>query len=655
MPTYRYPGIRPFTVEDHEIFFGRDSDIDRLSSLIMLENMVILHGRSGLGKSSLLNAGVIPKIPKEHCNEIIQMRFGYHNPENSISPLENLFKLLSNPADNFIFQKLIKLNEITDNKLWYLFKSKQISQNENKFFVVIFDQFEELFTYPIYQIEQFKKELSGLLNLKMPQQLRNLLREKIIIDKNFLNKEETTHLYESLKIKIVFSIRTDKLSFLYRISDYFPNILKNCYELLPLSIDQAIRAIIEPAKIRLPKYLSQPFEYTPTAIKKIIDFLTDKGKTKILTFLLQMVCQYAENLVIRNPHEVISENDLGDLGEITTKYYSNIIEQLDITEQLPSRKLIEEGLIFEEDEHRLSLYESQIFRDYKISPDSLQKLVGSQLLMIDTGGLNYELSHDAFVLPILKAKRERIQKEENEREIFEFKSHQKALFIKLGIGVLSVFFLIIFSGIIIHSNYKNNMDRSKAKYDKIKAMHSLDSMTILNNRLKQAEINRKEDSIKTIDSKIENYKNKGLQLYEQKKYDEAKSKLDSAYLVRKDLSTLNLKIEIQETQKNEYNELIKDGDDLQNKGIEFLYQSKSKYLKAKEINVKDPIADQKIELINKKISLSFDSLKTRGMIYYNAKGFYRAITEFRKAKQLIPDDANININIIKCDSLLNIK
>ena len=88
-------------------------------------------------------------------------------------------------------------------------------------------------------------------------------------------------------------------------------------------------------------------------------------------------------------------------------------------EQLPARRLIEEGLVFEEEERRLSLYEGQIFKTYKIQPETLQKLVDAHLLRAEpslSGGYTYELSHDTLVAPVLKAKRLRLEEERREED-----------------------------------------------------------------------------------------------------------------------------------------------------------------------------------------------------------------------------------------------
>ena len=61
MPEVPYRGIHPFRYVDHPIFFARGEETHRLVSLVSVYRGVLLYGDSGSGKSSLVNAGLIPK------------------------------------------------------------------------------------------------------------------------------------------------------------------------------------------------------------------------------------------------------------------------------------------------------------------------------------------------------------------------------------------------------------------------------------------------------------------------------------------------------------------------------------------------------------------------------------------------------------------
>ncbi|WEK34510.1 MAG: hypothetical protein P0Y53_18640 [Candidatus Pseudobacter hemicellulosilyticus] len=70
----RYPGLFPFKEEQVNLFFGREREIRELYNLILSETTVVLFAKSGVGKSSLLQAGLFPKL-KENGYYPIKVRF----------------------------------------------------------------------------------------------------------------------------------------------------------------------------------------------------------------------------------------------------------------------------------------------------------------------------------------------------------------------------------------------------------------------------------------------------------------------------------------------------------------------------------------------------------------------------------------------------
>jgi hypothetical protein len=57
-----YPGLRPFDEEDVGYFFGREHDVERVIERLRTAPMVLVAGTSGVGKSSLVRAGVLPHL-----------------------------------------------------------------------------------------------------------------------------------------------------------------------------------------------------------------------------------------------------------------------------------------------------------------------------------------------------------------------------------------------------------------------------------------------------------------------------------------------------------------------------------------------------------------------------------------------------------------
>jgi tetratricopeptide (TPR) repeat protein len=65
-----YVGPRPFERDHVELFFGREREVRRLASLVVSERVVLFYAASGAGKTSLLNAGLAPRLEERDEFEV---------------------------------------------------------------------------------------------------------------------------------------------------------------------------------------------------------------------------------------------------------------------------------------------------------------------------------------------------------------------------------------------------------------------------------------------------------------------------------------------------------------------------------------------------------------------------------------------------------
>ena len=88
LPAEPYPGLRPFEPGEWAIFFGREPMIDEVIRLLAGQHLVVVHGASGCGKSSLVRAGVLPWLALDHAASEVPWRTAIARPAGG--PLRNI-------------------------------------------------------------------------------------------------------------------------------------------------------------------------------------------------------------------------------------------------------------------------------------------------------------------------------------------------------------------------------------------------------------------------------------------------------------------------------------------------------------------------------------------------------------------------------------
>ena len=74
--SYRSPfsGLRPFTEDDTRYFFGRARETRLIASNVLSASHLVVFGPSGVGKSSALWAGVMPRLRESYDATVVMLR-----------------------------------------------------------------------------------------------------------------------------------------------------------------------------------------------------------------------------------------------------------------------------------------------------------------------------------------------------------------------------------------------------------------------------------------------------------------------------------------------------------------------------------------------------------------------------------------------------
>lgn len=387
-PQDPYKFLDHFNANDRKIFVGRDFEIHELKNRIITRNLTILFAYSGMGKTSLLNAGVIPQLEMEGFQvkyirlgddpiKTLQDSFediGSENQENHSNKdnLSDTGVITANPVDANLPESQKGLAEyvMVENQETLLGNNERADSG----YIKIIDQAEELFT---------------LHTDKVPREFAELLI-------SYVNRA-------TLNTHIVLSLRTEYLG---QLEDLFSslghaNLLNNRFRLGPLKPEDARQAIQEPASLF-------KFRIDDELIESILDYLAmsnfDPSQLQIICYQLY---KNAKNLKLSDDLVLTSSNykELGGANGILVGFLDRALEEIGGEEAKTKLKTILKNMITSE-RTKAVLSEEEISRRVEyahLSPDDvkemLQELQSYRIIRSLESG-TYELVHDVLVTRI---------------------------------------------------------------------------------------------------------------------------------------------------------------------------------------------------------------------------------------------------------------
>jgi hypothetical protein len=193
-----YPFLDSYTEADAGRFFGRADEIRNLGELVLAERLVVCFGPSGVGKTSLLQAGLMPRLRRQGCLPL------YCRPERD--PVATIRQAALAEAED------AQGKALSD-------RLDDLSRGTQRTVVVILDQFEEVFTLlGTETLAPLLTELAACLRLP------------------------------GAPVHVVFSLREDFLVYLHDLQTHLPGVFAHRYRLRPLCAAEAREAIEAPAR-----------------------------------------------------------------------------------------------------------------------------------------------------------------------------------------------------------------------------------------------------------------------------------------------------------------------------------------------------------------------------------------------------------------------
>lgn len=272
-----WPGLAPFTEQESSLFHGRDEEIRALLRLIERKPLTVLFGQSGLGKSSLLQAGVFPQLratgycpsyirldhsegappPAEQVKAFVRdasARAGTWTKPGVAQPGESLWEFFHHRDDRLIGSEsgmgILPISGGPKQTHEQDARATSEPPTPGKFDartiipVLVIDQFEELFTLGAGVGAQrdravaFMNALAELVENRVPDRVVARL-EQSPDDLEAFDFSRTDY-------RVCLSLREDFLPQLETLAEIMPALMENRMRLTRMTGTQALAAVLKP-------------------------------------------------------------------------------------------------------------------------------------------------------------------------------------------------------------------------------------------------------------------------------------------------------------------------------------------------------------------------------------------------------------------------
>lgn len=388
-----FVGPRSFERQDVNHFFGRKRETNIIVDLMIAERIVLLYSPSGAGKTSLLQAAVIPQLEQNFFQVLPIIRVNTTLPDNS-SGNRYLISAMLSLEEGVSKEARLTLDQVSGMTLQdYLAQYKErlklsdaeTTTNTEKRWdeVLIFDQFEEILTLDPAAVE-----------------------ERILFFRDVGAALSETNRWA------LFAMREEFEPGLDPFKDYLPTRLRTRYRLEFLDEVAAKQAIQLPSQAAGVRCTDQAAASIVDDLRRISVQLPDGSREQRLgpvvePVQLQVVCRRLWASLPDGQSEIGSQaiTSLQDVDTALAGYYAEQVQQVAATSTIPERLIrrwFEQELITE-----FSMRGQVLMTPNKsagLDNRAINLLINSHIVRAEhrLDATWFELAHDRLIGPIKK-------------------------------------------------------------------------------------------------------------------------------------------------------------------------------------------------------------------------------------------------------------
>jgi hypothetical protein len=396
-------GLASFTEETRSFFYGREDEVAELARRVQRKLLTVLFGQSGLGKTSILRAGLAPRLRGQgYCPVYVRIDYGLEAPE----PAEQI-KLAIRRAASSSGEWSQAGVAVDSESLWEFLHHRddvlRDSSGATLIPLLIFDQFEEIFTlaqsddFGRARAARFIDELADLVENRPPKAL----------ERQFEIDEAAAERFDFARsdYRVLIALREDYLAQLESLKSAMPSIAQNRLRLAPMTGAQALAAVLRPGK-------SLVTEEVASAIVRFVAGGAELANAEVEPALLSLICRELNDARIAQGRKEISLDLLaGSHASILSNFYERALAD----QPAAVRTIIEDDLLTESGYRENVAEESLVtrFAAAGAAPDTLAVLINRRLLRVEErlDIRRVELTHDVLC-GVVKSSRDQRQERE---------------------------------------------------------------------------------------------------------------------------------------------------------------------------------------------------------------------------------------------------
>jgi hypothetical protein len=393
-----WPGLTSFGEVDAAYFQGREGEVAELFHIVSRERVTILFGASGLGKTSLLQAGLCPRLRQHDILPVtVRLTFADDTPELRAQVQDALARTTAEAG--------VEMQSASArDSLWETFYRRDAAfwDRSNRLVtpLLVFDQFEEAFTLGRLRPARTRAFLEELAALAEGRPLAAVAER---LEASF--EEYSRYSFSRQACKILLSLREDFLAELESVGGGFRTVGANRFRLLRMKGPSALQAVVGAGGALIQS------ETAESVVRFVAAAPQDTAleDLDVEPALLSVVCRELNEARRRRSLPMITPDLVAQSSRaIFRDFYERSFEGID----LAMRRFVEEQLVTTSG-LRSAVASETALEAPGVTQHSLDILIQRRLLRVEQseGAQRIELAHDVLTDHVKASREERRQRE----------------------------------------------------------------------------------------------------------------------------------------------------------------------------------------------------------------------------------------------------